>query len=124
MEVITVAVFTVSAGGVPAGSYTGTFAGVEPQPENKEKGYAAGVRWKFTIDAGPHAGQSATRVTGSTPSPKNACGKLLSGLIGRALKEGEQIDPDQYRGKRYMLVVAAGQGSGTRVEAIVPMPSA
>ncbi|SRR5579871_2024141 len=117
-------VFTVSSGGVPAGSYTGTFVGIEAQPENKEKGYPAGIRWKFAIDAGPHAAQTASRVTGGTPSPKNSCGKMLSGLIGRALKEGEQVDPDAYLGKRYMLVVATGQGGGTRVEAIVPMPSA
>jgi hypothetical protein len=116
--------FTVSSGGVPAGSYTGTFAGVEPQPENKERGYPAGLRWIFKVDSGPQAGQTASRITGSTPSPKNSCGKLLSGLIGRALKEGEQLDPDQWIGKRYMLVVAASQGGGTRVEAIVPMPSA
>ena len=59
-------------------------------------------------------------MTGPTPSPKNGCGKMLAGLIGRALLEGEQVDPDQYAGKRYMLVVAAGQGGGTRVKAIVP----
>jgi hypothetical protein len=118
------AMFTVSSGGVPAGSYNGTFAGIEAQPENKEKGYPAGIRWKFIIDAGPHAGQTASRITGTTPSPKNGCGKMLSGLIGRALKEGEQIDPDAYIGKRYLLVVAAGQGGGTRVEAIAPAPAA
>jgi hypothetical protein len=123
-EVILMALFTVSSGGVPAGSYTGTFAGIETQPENKERGYPAGLRWKFTVDTGAYAGQTASRITGSTPSPKNSCGKMLSGLIGRALKEGEQIDPDDRIGKRYMLVVAAGQGGGTRVEAIVPVPSA
>lgn len=114
------ALLTVSAGGVPIGNYTGTFSGLEVQPENKEKGYPAGVRWKFTIDGGPHAGQTASRVTGSVPSPKNSCGKMLSGLIGRTLKEGEQIDSDSYIGKKYMIVVAASQNS-TRVEAIVPM---
>jgi hypothetical protein len=114
--------FTVSSGGVPIGSYSGPFAGLETQPENKEKGYAPGIRWKFTVDAGPHVGQIASRITGNTPSPTNACGKMLSGLIGRALKEGEQIDPDTYIGKRYLLVVAAGPGGGTRVEAITPMP--
>jgi hypothetical protein len=117
-------VFTVSSGGVPAGSYTGTFAGTEIQPENKEKGYSVGTRWKFTIDAGPYAGQTTSRITGSTASSKNSCGKMLAGLLGRALKEGEQIDPEQFVGKRFMIVVAAGQGGGTRVEAVVPMPSA
>jgi hypothetical protein len=47
---------------------------------------------------------------------------MLSGLLGRALTESEQIDPDTYLGKRFMLVVAAGQEGGTRVEAVIPMP--
>jgi hypothetical protein len=115
---------TVKSGGVPAGSYTATFAGIEPQPENKEKGYAAGLRWKFTIDAGPQKGQTASRITSTSPTPKNAAGKMLTGLLGRELKEGESVDPDTLIGKRYMIVVAAGQGGGTRVEAIAAIPSA
>jgi hypothetical protein len=117
-------VLTVASGGVPAGNYTGTFAGVESTPANPEKGYGPGIRWRFTVDAGPYAGQTASRVTGNTPSPKNGCGKMLSGLVGRAIKEGEQIDPDTFRGQRYMLVVGPGQGGGTRVEAVVPIPAA
>jgi hypothetical protein len=116
---VIVALLTVSSGGVPVGNYTGTFAGVEAQPENKEKGYGPGMRWKFAIDNGPYAGQVASRVTGPKPTPKNGCGKMLSGLLGRALKDGEQLDPDQLIGRRYMIVVAASQGGGTRVEAVV-----
>jgi hypothetical protein len=115
------ALLIVASGGVPVGNYTGSFAGVEPQPENKDKGYGAGLRWKWTIDAGPQAGQTVSRVTGPTPSPKNGCGKVLAGLLGRALKEGEQLDPTQCVGKRYMIVVAAGPQGGTRVEAVIPM---
>lgn len=118
------ALLKVSSGGVPVGNYTGSFAGVEPAAENKEKGYGAGLRWKYTIDSGPYQGQTASRITGPTPTPKNVCGKMLSGLLGRALAEGEQIDPDQFVGKRFMIVVAAGQSGGTRVEAVVPIPSA
>jgi len=118
------AFFTVSSGGVPAGSYTGTFSGIDVQPENKERGYGCGLRWKFAIDAGPHCGQTASRITGTTPSPTNMCGKILSGLIGRPIREGEQIDPDPFRGKRYMIVVAPGREGSTRVEAIVPIPAA
>jgi hypothetical protein len=116
------ALLTVGSGGVPVGNYTATFAGTEVQPANKEKGYAPGIRWKFTIDAGPCAGQTTSRITGPAPTPKNGCGKMLSGLLGRALREGEQIDPDQFIGKRYMLVVAATQGGAARVEAVVPVP--
>jgi hypothetical protein len=60
-------------------------------------------------------------VTGLVPSPKNCCGKMLAGLLGRAVQEKEQIDPDTFIGRKFMIVVAAGQGGGTRVEAVVPM---
>lgn len=116
------ALLTVSAGGVPVGNYSGSFAGVETTPANTEKGYPPGLRWKWVVGAGPCAGQSVSRVTGTAPSPKNSCGKILSGLLGRALKEGEAIDPDHYLGKQYLLVVAPGQGGGTRVEAVLPCP--
>jgi hypothetical protein len=112
---------TVGSGGLPVGNYTALFAGIEPQPENKEKGYAAGLRWKFTVDAGPCKDQTASRITGTAPTTKNSCGKMLAGLLGRAVAEKEQIDPDIFVGKKYMIVVAAAQGGGTRVEAIVPI---
>jgi len=116
------AFLTVSSGGVPAGSYTGRFTGTEEVPANPEKRFGAGLRWRFVVDVGPYEGQMVSRVTGPAPSVKNSCGKMLSGVIGRALKENEQIDPDTFIGKRYMLVVAAGQEGGTRVEAVIPMP--
>lgn len=113
------AVLKVSSGGLPVGNYVGVFLGVEAQPANAEKGYGPGLRWKWTVDAGPYAGQVASRVTGPTPTPKNSCGKILSGLLGRALKEGEDVDPEALVGKRYLLIVAPGQGGGTRVEAVM-----
>lgn len=113
------ALLTVGSGGIPVGSYSATFAGVESQPANTEKGYAAGLKWRWTVESGPCAGQVATRITSAAPSPRNACGKILSGLLGRALIEGESIDPATCMGKKYMLMVAAGQTGGTRVEAVI-----
>ena len=113
---------TVSNGGVPVGSYTGKFAGLEEVPANPEKKYGAGLRWKFAVDAGPCKDQVVSRITGPTPSTKNSCGKLLSGLLGRSLKEGDQVDPDNFLGKQFMIIVANGQEGGTRVEAVMPMP--
>jgi hypothetical protein len=114
--------FTVSAGGVPAGSYTATFAGVEDQPANAEKGYGPGIKWKFTILGPTQAGQEATRITSCSPTLKNAFGKMLVGLLGRQLQTGEVVDPDDYKGKKYIIMVGAGQNGGTRVEAVTPMP--
>src|SRR5262245_2222490 len=102
------AALTVSQGGVPLGNYPGAeFIGTEVQPANPEKKFEAGIKWKWKIHGGPCDGQIATRITGPVPTPKNACGKVLSGLIGRALAPGESIDPDQYIGEHYLLIVMA-----------------
>jgi hypothetical protein len=117
-------VLTVAVGVVPVGSYVGTFVGVEEVPAKPDSQYGPGLRFKFAIESGPYAGQIVSRVTGTTPSVKNACGGILSGLLGRPAKEGEQIDTAKYVGRRYMLVVADGKEGGTRVEAIMPLPEA
>jgi hypothetical protein len=116
------ALMTVTSGGVPVGNYTGRFGGVEDVLANPEKKFGPGIRWKFTIDDGPYCGQSVSRVTAPAPTFKNSCGKMLAGLVGRALSQDEQVDSDTFLGRRYMLVVAAGQEGGTRVEAVMLMP--
>jgi hypothetical protein len=112
---------TMSAGGVPVGEYTATFSGIDPQPANVEKGYGAGIRWKFTIDQGPQQGQTASRITSPAPTMRNSCGKMLSGLLGRTLADRESADPAAYIGKRYRVLIGAGQGGGTRIEFITPI---
>jgi hypothetical protein len=114
---------TVSTGTVPVGNYTGKFMGLETVAENPERKFGAGLRWRFSIDTGPHEGLIVTPITGTAPSVRNGCGKLLGALLGRPLKEGEQVDPDVCLGRRYMIVVATGQEGGTRVEAVIPMPA-
>jgi hypothetical protein len=110
---------TVGAGGIPQGTYHVKFEGLEPVAENKEKGYGAGVRWKFVVISGALAGQKTSRVTTTTPTEKNGAGKMLAGLLGRALAVGEQVDVETYIGKPYIALVEAAQGGGTRVGALV-----
>jgi hypothetical protein len=116
------ALLTVSSGGVPAGNYTGVFAGLEDVPPNPDRKFDAGIRWRFTIDDGPCKGEIASRITGLRPTIKTNCGKMLSGLIGRPLRENEEIDTDNYLGRRFLLVVAAGAEGGSRVEAVFAAP--
>jgi hypothetical protein len=117
------AVLRVLSGGVPIGNYTAKFEGIEEVPANLERKFGDGIRWKFTIDTGPHEGQTASRVTGPAPTTKNACGKMLAGVIGRALVENELIDTNTYVGKRFMIVVQAGPEGGSRIEAVAAMGS-
>src|SRR5262245_14774153 len=111
---------TVGAGGVPVGSYLAQYIGYEPVAPNTDRGFNAGLRWKFKVLSGAQKGQVASRVTGTTASLKNSCGRMLGGLLGRALQAGEAIDPDQFIGKTYLIVVAAGPQGGTRIDAVTP----
>jgi len=114
---------TAGGGGPPAGNYVATFSGVDEVPANKEKGFGPGLRWKFKIAGGPQEGVSASRVTSCDVRSTTVGGRLLSGLLGRGLQIGEQIDPDVFIGRKYMVVVAAGPSGSNRVEAVMPMPT-
>jgi len=106
----------VTPGGVPPGNYQAKFEGVEPTENDK---YGKGWRWKFAITSGPLAKQTVSRVTGLTPSLKNGCGKMLSGLSGHPLQLDEEVDPDQYIGRSYLIVVIACDTGGSRVETVI-----
>jgi hypothetical protein len=102
--------------GVPAGAYLGEFAGWE-MCENE---HGKGVKWRWTITSGEHTGRVASRITGSRPSPKNACGRILNALAGRELKDGESFDPGTCVGRKYMVVVQTTPSGATRVETVAP----
>jgi hypothetical protein len=106
----------VGSGGVPAGAYQAEFIGVEVQPANPEKKYDEGLRWKWKVKGGLQDGQVASRITGKKPSPRNACGRILSGLLGRALAEGEKVQVGPLVGRTYLVVVASTPNGGTRVD--------
>lgn len=109
----------VSRSDVPKGNYIAKFVGVEPF-QAKDQQYGPGLKWKWQIDQGQHAGQVASRVTGDSPSPKNSCGAILSGLVGKALQADEEIEPDQCVGRSYLIIVAESKNGGTRVESVSP----
>jgi hypothetical protein len=108
---------TVTSGGPPTGSYAARFAGIE---ETTHDEFGAGLRWKFEVTQGEQAGKVASRTTGLRPTAKNGCGKMLAGVLGRELRAGEQLDPHQFVGREYLIVVGPTENGSTRVEAVVP----
>jgi hypothetical protein len=70
-----------------------------------------GIEWQFEITDGPQAGQIVGRITSAVPTTKNACGTLLAGLVGRLVQPDEEVDPDQYRGRTYQIVIAHSKES-------------
>ncbi len=110
----------VRSGGVPGGSYIGKFLGVEPTETKLGKA----LRWTWEVASGPHAGAKASRITPTEPTPKNACGRILSGITGKSLVTGEEVDPQSFLGRSYLLVVIDCDGGGTRVETVTLPPTA
>ena len=110
---------TVTTGGdpVPVGGYEAAFAGLE-QTEHPEVG--PGVAWRFRILTGDQRDRIATRVTGESPSLKNAAGRLLSAITGAALAAGQEVDLQEFVGREFMISVEPSpSGQGTRVGAVI-----
>ena len=108
----------VSSGGVPAGSYQAAFK----EAEAVDNDYGPGLRWVFEVASGPYAGQKTSRITAQTPTPKNACGRILAGLLGKKLTADEEIDLSNFVGNTYLIVVAETQTGMTRVETVTRLP--
>jgi hypothetical protein len=116
-EMISEFVFADSSG-PPAGLYKATFEGVT---KTHHEEYGDGARFDFKIVGGEHAGRTASRTCKPQPSPKNATGRLMQGIVGAAAKPGEKVSLATFIGKTYTIVVGlAANGTSTRVESVMP----
>ena len=111
--------FEVKAGGgPPAGFYKAKFLTVEPT-EHEE--YGTALKFVFEVSDGEHKNEVATRITSNTPTPKNAAGRMLSGLTGETLAPGRTVDLDPFVGREYLLQVEnTANGNGTRISTVMP----
>lgn len=103
--------------GPPAGIYKATFQGVvkTDHPE-----YGPGARFDWKIVGGEHDGRIASRTGKPIPSAKNCTGRIMAGLLGRAIQPGEKVSLAPLVGKVFTIVVgAAPNGTATRVESCV-----
>jgi hypothetical protein len=64
------------------------------------------IEWKFKIVAGAYKDRIVSRITGTTPTLGNACGKLLNGVMGRTVRPDEEPDADVMVGRLYSVVVS------------------
>ena len=93
---------TIVEPGLPEGSYTGDFVGVE------NKTYAFGERslFSFQVDEGPEAGGVGIAFCGLKATTKTNRGKFLAWLAGLAKPERDmQVNPDDWIGRKYRFEV-------------------
>jgi hypothetical protein len=105
--------------GAPQGLYRAKFLGVEPKDHPE---YGPGCEWQFEILEGDYRGKVVTRTTGTEPSLKNACGRMLTQLTGGAIAIEQEFDPADYVGRAYQVMVESNStGNGTRVGTVMPI---
>lgn len=111
--------------GVPAGIYVGKFNGIKPMKDEGKprvgqdgRPMEPGVEWQWEVTEDPdHGGEFVGKLTGRITSPdpttKNACGTLFSGVVGKTISQlldsKEDLDPGNYVGFLYRLVVSVNK---------------
>ena len=105
-------------GGVPAGLYKAKFLAVE---STKHEEFGAGLKFIFEVVEGDHAGEKTTRITSSSPTLKNAAGRIIAGIIGETLTAETTVDLDLFVGREYLAQVESlASGQGTRIASVMP----
>jgi hypothetical protein len=94
--------------------YRAEFVAVEQTETSKGKAW----RWKFKVTDPKASDKIVTELSDaeSPPTPRNKTGRFLQALVGKPLAEGVSVNPDDYVGKPYMLVIEnKPDGNGTKV---------
>ena len=75
-----------------------------------------GLRWRWTweVTTGQYKGQMATALTKRDIASNTHSGRLIAGLLGRELKDGDKVKVliDACIGRSYMVSVQAGPKNG------------
>jgi hypothetical protein len=115
----------------PKDVYRAAFVGTRPRDDNgtptigrNGQPMEPGIVWEFRITEGPFTGRILSRITGTSPTTGNICGKLLAGLIGRTFTVGEKIDIDAFVNKEYRAVVGQHSTDPERTQLVQIMPLA
>jgi hypothetical protein len=108
---------------VPPNNYTGRFVGVESITNAKWEGER--WRWTWEVTTGQHTGNKADALTQCDISPNTQAGRIVAGLLGRAIQTGEDVQAaiNACVGKVYLVSVMPGpQGGKPAVRSVLPNP--
>lgn len=97
--------------GVPTGGYAAEFVGAEAF----ENEYGPGVKLKWKILEGEHAGTETTRIVSQKLSPKSNLYRFVKSFEGSDIAAGKEVDLQSYAGTKGMIVVEETDSGATRV---------
>jgi len=98
---------------VPCGTYTAKFTDLEKIPTSRGQAW----KWKFEIDEGELAKTKVSELSDadSRATTANKTGRFLMALTSKSLKDGDTINPAEYIGRRYLLVVSPKGSDKTQI---------
>lgn len=107
---------------VPTGTYAAKLLGYkEMQPSAKFPDSGTSYVWEFEIIEGLHARKTTSRWTPTKLTMSNNFGKLVREMLGRPLVNGEDVDPDNFIGKKFTITVGpSADGMKTKVIMVAP----
>ena len=106
---------------LPAGVYEVEFLKVE---EFEGGDYGDAIRWVFVVTKGKFKDDEVTRITTPKPTLKNACGRILKGIVesqGETCDPGKGHDARDYYGRTMQVVVEDTASGYSRVASVLPI---
>ena len=110
---------------LPPGQYTARLRERKEMPASQKFPDAGpSFAWEFEVVAGEQLGKSASAWTPTRLTSQNNLGKLVSRMLGRPMRSGEEIDLDDFVGQIYSIIVDLTQdGTRTKVISAQPVPA-
>jgi hypothetical protein len=105
----------MGTGGVPVGNYKAQFVGVSETTGD----WGDSWKWEFKVTEGKETGNVVSRFTNRKPSPKNAAGRMLRGVLGRLPAPAETVDIQSCTGLEYLVTMEPTDSGSTRIGAVI-----
>ena len=114
--------FEIGQGGcsLPEGVFKARFVDVEPTIHDE---YGDGLKFVFEVTDGDRIGELGTRITSAKPTPKNAAGRIIAGIVGESLKAGKTVSLEPFVGKEYLIQIELTKNDSTRIATVMAVPA-
>jgi hypothetical protein len=102
---------------VPAGAHQAVFKGITPTETCKGEAF----RWNFEVVEGNFKGKMASDLSDRKTTTMNKTGRWLCALSGKPLADGTVVNPDDYVGRKYLVIVEAKENGRNKIATFTPV---
>lgn len=101
----------------PPGAHKASFTGITPTETVKGEAF----RWAFEATEGSHKGKVISDLSDRKVTTLNKTGRWLSALSGKPLADGTTVNPHDYIGKQYLVIVESKEGGRSKIATFTPL---